>query len=72
MEGIDAFLPSVTICNDWTKVVDIWHLLSSLRRSAHSGIVVFLVMQLLSLEDPLHLVGDGGVWVIATTKIYKL
>ena len=66
---MDVFLPCVTICNDWTKIVNIWHLLSSLRRSAHPGVIMFLVVQLLGFEDPLHLIWYGGIWVVATAGV---
>jgi len=71
MEEIDAFSPSVTVCNDWTKVVNVWHLFPSLRRRTHPGIVVFLVVQLLGLEDSLHLVWNGSIRVIAMAKYYQ-
>lgn len=69
MTKILVISPSVTICDDWTKVVNVRHLLSSLWRSAHPGIIVFLIMQLLGLENPLYLVGNCSVRVIPTSII---
>ncbi len=58
-------LPHVRIGNDGSQVVNVWHLRAVLRACEHTLIIVLLVMQLLGTEDPVHLIRDGGVWVVS-------
>ena len=58
-------LPSVAVCNDRTHVVQVWCLRPFLWAHLPPIVPVLAIMELLSLEEPLHLVWDGVVWVIA-------
>jgi hypothetical protein len=60
-------LPGVTVCNNRSHIVNVRSRLSLLRGHLPPRIPVFAVMQLLSLEQSLDLVGHGIVRVI--TKV---
>lgn len=58
-------IPSVSVCDDGTEVVDVWHVCTCVWGSGHALIVVLSVVELLSAEYTLYLVWDGGVRIVS-------
>ena len=58
-------LPSIAICNDGSQIVYIWRRLSSFGCQLSPSVPVFTIMQLLGFEEPLHLVWNRVVRVVA-------